>query len=269
MKIDKINILGVNLDNIGTEEALRKIEDFCNLEKQHYSVTPNPEILLAAQKDIVFKNILNNADLKIIDGAGLVWAAYVCKNLSKVKILNIFIILFRTLKFIFYKLFKFKFLTFANRITGVDFMKEICKRIPRKVFLLGAIDGVAEEAIKKMQNLNYKCEFVGCFSGDVSYQTFPLIKKKIEISKAEILFVAFGAPKQELWIAEHLHELKNIKVAMGVGGSFDYIAGVVKRAPNWMRKFGLEWLYRLVKQPWRIRRIFNAVVRFPWVVIRN
>jgi len=110
-------------------------------------------------------------------------------------------------------------------------------------------------------------KIAGTFAGSPSQEEDVNIRKLIDQSEAKILFVAFGAPKQEMWIARNLAHLKHIKVVMGVGGAFDFISGTIKRAPYWMRRIGVEWLYRLIKQPSRIGRIFNATIKFPIVFL--
>ena len=161
---------------------------------------------------------------------------------------------------------------FPERITGTDLMQSICamsceKKIP--IFLLGAKPSVAEKAQRALEIRYHGIRIVGTFSGSPSEDDFPAIQAAIAEAQPEILFVAYGSPAQELWIAKHLHELKSVKIAMGVGGAFDFISGVRKRAPAWMQKLGLEWLYRLAQEPSRIKRIWNAAVKFPIKIIRS
>jgi len=217
-----MKILGVKVDNLSLDEVLNKVDGFLEDNKQHYITTPNPEFLVKAQKDKEFKKILNNADLSIPDGVGLVFASL----LSNEKI--------------------------KERIAGVDLMKAICKKAAKKswpIFLFGAGPGVAEKAGEKLRR-KYK---------------------GLEISENNpaIFFVALGAPKQEKWIDENLKKMPNVKLAVGVGGSFDFISGNIKRAPQFIRLLGLEWLWRLILQPWRIKRILNAVIIFPWLVLKS
>ncbi len=151
-------------------------------------------------------------------------------------------------------------------------MKNICKQASKeklKIFLLGAQEGVAKK-VKEIEEKKYKgIKIVGTFSGTPKQKDEKEIIARINKAAPDILFVAYGAPAQEMWIASNLKRMKSVKVAIGVGGSFDFIAKTQKRAPKWMGKLGLEWLHRLTKQPKRIKRIFNAAVRFPLTILRK
>lgn len=219
-----MKILGIRIDNLSLSEVLNKVEGFLGNNKQHYIVTSNPEFLVKAQKDEEFKKILNQADLSIPDGVGLVFASLFSNERIK------------------------------ERITGVDLMEAICEKAAQKkwpVFLFGAGPGIAEKAGEILK---------------IKYQGLEISKDK---EKAVIIFVALGAPKQEKWINNNLKKMPNIKLAIGVGGSFDFISGNVKRAPSFMRLLGLEWFWRLILQPWRIKRIFNAVIVFSWLFFKE
>jgi len=237
-------ILGVRLDIVTWNQASEKAEDLLNGYGQHMIFTPNPEIVLTAQKDKEFKRILNKASLSICDGKGLQMAMNKLPG-SKLK----------------------------ERVTGVDFMVEVCRLAEdndKSVFLLGAARGVAEEAAYKLQNQFPTLKVAGTYSGsDKPTET----KKAIEYinqTKPDVLFVAFGAPKQEKWINNNLKKIKSVKIAMGIGGSFDFIAGRINRAPRIMRKLGLEWVYRLLQQPLvRYKRIWKAVIVFPLKFTKN
>ena len=274
--MNKINVLGIQIDDLLHAHVLEKVREFLNSGKQHIIATPNPEFVLQAQGDKEFREILNKADLAVPDGFGLILASW---------------FLGRPLK---------------QRITGVDLMQEICKiaaETGKSVFLLGAGEGVGERVAAVLQKQFLKLKVVGaewggmikianrkpaCRHGrpqianlsmqktrpnvgdmrspaDFACQDVELLKI-IQQAAPDILFVALGHPKQEKWIAAHLKELPSVKLAMGVGGAFDYISGVVPRAPQWMRGCGLEWLFRLIYEPRRIGRIFRAVVVFPWMV---
>lgn len=148
-----------------------------------------------------------------------------------------------------------------QRLTGVDMtMRFLAQNKDFKVFLLGGADGVAKEVASRYENI-------------VGYSSAPAsdvgLVDEIVSSGAEVLFVAFGAPKQELWLAENVAKLKGVKLAFGVGGTFDFIVGKQKRAPWVMRKLGLEWLFRFYKNPKRAKRMYNALVKFPILVMKN
>lgn len=229
-------ILGVKIDEFSFLEVMEKITVFLSGEKMHQIATVNPEFIMAAQKDSTFKDILNSTNLNVPDGFGLQCAA-------------------------FYKRKKI-----GKRLTGVDLTWEIAKLAAEKgysIFLLGGKPGVAEMTANRLRYLYRNLKIAGTYAGSPDEKG---LVEKIVASKADILLVAFGAPKQEKFIAENKKELK-CKVAMGVGGSFDYISEIIPRAPKWMQALGLEWLYRLVKQPKRFRRIYTAIVKFPLAVI--
>lgn len=206
----KVDILGVKIDDIDINEALAQVEKWVVNPGKHYVVTPNPEFLVVAQKDPVFKKILNDADLSIPDGAGL-------KLSGKIK----------------------------NTFSGTDFMEKLIGVSAEKSFavgFLGGKDGVAKEAAECLKQKYPKLKVVFT-SADTESLIPPL----------DLLFVALGHVKQEKWIAANLDKIP-VHLAMGVGGAFDYLSGRVPRAPVWMRGLGLEWLFRLVIQPWRIKR---------------
>lgn len=201
-------------------------------------VTPNPEMIVEMKKNADFALVLRGADYRLVDGVGLLYAM---------------------------KIWGFKQL---QRITGTDFFIEFLKRNTKEkafnVFLLGAGDGVAD----KVRSLYKKANIVGTYAPEYSLNEMEgeLVCQKIINSKADIVFVAFGAPKQEIWMWKFKNNLRGVKFVIGVGGAFDYVAEEVERAPEWMRKYGLEWLYRLRKQPMkRLFRIYKAVFVFPYV----
>jgi N-acetylglucosaminyldiphosphoundecaprenol N-acetyl-beta-D-mannosaminyltransferase len=243
-----MKILDVKVDNLSRELALAKVVEFLKDDQQHIITTPNPEIILEAQKDEEFKKILNQADLALPDGFGLLLVSKILGEPIK------------------------------ERVTGTDFMQDICalaEKMEKSVFLLGGQEGVASQAALELSRQYPLLKIVGAEMGinfsDYNSQ-FPIAEnnkliKNINRLRPDIIFVAFGHKKQEKWIAENLKKIPSVKIAMGVGGAFDFIAKVVPRAPFWMRRLGLEWLFRFIKQPWRWRRIYRAVIEFPITVI--
>lgn len=236
--MDKINILGVKIDNITMDETVARVEAMLADGKKHQVVTPNPEFVMLAQKDDEFKKILNQADLAIPDGIGLVWASRILS--SKLK----------------------------ERVTGTDLMLRLCERAAQqgwRIFLLGGESGVAARAAEKLKIQSSKLKIVGVCEGG------SLEDRKAVIPPTDFLFVAYGAPKQEKWIVENLPRIP-VKVAMGVGGAFDFIVGKQKRAPVFVQNLGLEWLWRLLQQPWRARRqlaLIKFLVLVFWQKIRQ
>lgn len=233
-------ILNVRVDNLSFSETMHKIADFLAEEKLHQIATVNPEFIVAAQKDKEFKEVLNSADLNVPDGFGLKLAAIVTRQ------------------------------QIGERITGVDLTWELAKIAEEKgysIYFLGAKEGVAVVAVQKMKILYPELKIAGTSSKNPDDSD---VLDDIKNANPDILLVAYGAPKQDKFINRIKNEesrIKNLKIAMGVGGTFDYIAGVLPRAPKWMRSLGLEWLYRLIRQPSRIGRIYTALIKFPLLVL--
>ncbi|MDO8582312.1 MAG: WecB/TagA/CpsF family glycosyltransferase [bacterium] len=251
----RIKILGVAIDTYSFHEAQKQARNFFRDGKQHIIVTPNPEFLLLARRDKEFHQILNQADLSLPDGVGLIFASYFLRQ------------------------------PIEERITGVSFVHVICDEAERaslSVFLLGSEETVVKKAAERLQKEYPRLRIAGIKSGGVielrikndelgimdrwRYEDTGVLDT-IRQAKPDILFVALGQGKQEKWIADNLQSFPSIKIAMGVGGALDYIAGAASWAPAWVRIIGLEWLWRLIHNPWRWRRILNAVIMFPLVVI--
>ena len=225
-----MEILGVRVDNLSMNEVLEKIRGFLNDGRQHQIVTVNPEFIVKAQKDEEFKKILNEADLAIPDGTGLLWASRMLGESLK------------------------------ERVAGVDLISVIMNQesgIKSKVFLLGGRNRIAEKIAMQWAAV------IG-FTEDIE-----ITVSSVNGCQPDILLVALGAPKQEKWIAENLKKVASVKLAIGVGGAFDMISGRIRRSPRLMQKIGLEWFWRLILQPWRVSRIFNAVIVFPWLVLKS
>ncbi len=231
---DTLKILGVGIDKLTQEEVVKKIEFFLKQDETKTIYTPNTEIVMEAKKDKTLKDILNEGSIVIPDGIGLIYAA-------KIKKKNL-----------------------PERVTGCDISFEILDIAEKEgysIFLLGGEEGVAKEAGENLKKdyPNVKLAgvqngyFKGTHIGNPGHDEEKEIIEKINTSGADILFVGLGAPKQEIWINENKDKL-NCKVAIGNGGTVDILAGRVERAPQMFQKLGLEWLYRLVKDPKRIKR---------------
>ncbi len=244
-----VNILGVEVSDVSRAEALGRVQNALSSQFQHYIVTPNPEIVLAATQDGTLRSILNHADLSLPDGFGLKIAA---------RILGVGL---------------------RNRITGADFMELIValaesERWP--LFLLGGANAkIAERAAWRLRYQYRNALIAGYASGgEVAFKDGKWIAseadviQKINRSGASILFVGFGAPKQEKWIFSNLDKLPTVRIAMTIGGAIDFWAGVRRRAPRFVRGLGLEWLWRLILEPKRSGRIWNATAVFLWTALR-
>ena len=220
--MEKTELLGVGITTASEKEILEYItKRLENGDQKTEIFTPNPEILMLAQKDPEFKKVLNSAQIALPDGVGLKIGGQILRKPIKA------------------------------RITGVDLMEKLCKmasgsaKQPVVTGFLGGEGGVAERTANCLQK-----KYPGLRVGFASDEWDPRL---MTAPKIDILFVAFGAPNQEKWISENLPKIP-VTVAMGVGGSFDFVAGKVMRAPALVRKIGLEWLFRLVVQPWRWKR---------------
>lgn len=271
-EIEEIKILKVRFDKVQLFEATEIALNLAKNKGKHYIATPNPEMLLEAGKNPKFLNVLNKSSLNVPDGTGILWAAKYLeitkKNKSKIlKTIKWILSLMSVLLYPAYIKDVFK-----DRVTGVDLMEKICQKSSTenlKIFLLGAKEGVAEKTKETLKKKYPNLKITGVYAGSPKESEEKTIIDKINESEAQILFTAFGAPSQELWISKNLKNLHNIKLAMGVGGSFDFIANVRKRAPRWMQKIGLECTYRLLQQPSRLKRIYNAVIKFPITVLKK
>ncbi len=239
--VPRSKVLGVPVDSITYIQWMKQIHEWVrHSQHAHHVCTVNPEFLMVAQEDSIFFHILQRADLCVPDGVGLLWATRHLGN------------------------------PVPERVTGSDGVPLIAQYAAKhgwKLFFLGAGAGIAENAANILRKQNPNLEIVGTYAGSPAGYEEDGIVKMINHSGADILFVAFGAPEQDKWIARNLPRLE-VKMAMGVGGAFDFIAGVVPRAPEWMQKRGLEWLYRLIKQPWRFKRMLR-LPRFVFAVLRR
>ncbi|MCA9912257.1 MAG: WecB/TagA/CpsF family glycosyltransferase [Anaerolineae bacterium] len=233
---DRIQILGLPVDRITYEDWLGLVGQWVQRRDRVYHVcTTNPEFMVIAQKDVNFANILRRADLCLPDGVGLMLAAQVLKT------------------------------PLIERVTGSDgilALSEAAAANGWSLFLLGAAEGVADEAAGILQETFPGLRIAGTYAGSPAPEEEDAIVAMVNAAQPDLLLVAYGAPQQDKWIARNSPRL-NVAMAMGVGGSLDFVAGRVPRAPEWMRRYGLEWLYRLYKQPWRIRRM----LRLPWFVL--
>ncbi|MFH0955843.1 MAG: WecB/TagA/CpsF family glycosyltransferase [Candidatus Falkowbacteria bacterium] len=232
--MEQINILGINIIKASRQDILKKIYAFLNDSRQYQVVTPNPEIILAAvNHDQELFYILNKAAMAVPDGVALKFAAwFLGENIT--------------------------------RITGADLTIEILRLAEEKnkrVMIFNWRGGLskAEEiksaVVKKFSGLDLLVE-------DIDRQAPYNFTRAMQFSP-DIIFSTLGAPYQEKFIFHNLAKLPSAKIGLGVGGAFDFLTGRVKRAPKIFRLIGLEWLWRLIKQPWRWKRIYNAVIVFP------
>ena len=224
---EKIDILGVKVDSVTMAQAVARVEGYMDERKNVLIATANAEMIMRATHDTELKDILNDAALVVPDGAGTVWAAH---HLG-------------------YEM--------PERVAGFDLAQELMRIAPskkQKVFFFGSAPGVAEKAKAKAEELYPGIEIVGTRDGYFKPEDEPAIIEEIKAAQPDLLLAALGVPKQEKWLNAHLKEL-GVPVAIGVGGTLDVMAGVMKRAPYWMQKAKLEWLFRGLLQPKRAGRL--------------
>ena len=234
------------MDAIKKDQLEGKLRSFLAEGGLHKIFTPNAEIILAAQRDEAFKEVLNKGDLNIADGFGVVLVDRFLTRLDTNCVHQT-----------------------VDRITGVDTLELLCQIASdegKSVLFYGAGPGVAEKAAEVMRKRHIGLKIEGIDPGQIADTIVPHSFLE-QVSNIDILAVALGHGKQEHFICSALNNAPGLKIAIGVGGALDYISGNVQRAPVWMRNIGFEWLYRLIQQPERIGRIANAVIVFPLVVI--
>jgi N-acetylglucosaminyldiphosphoundecaprenol N-acetyl-beta-D-mannosaminyltransferase len=235
----RITVLGVTIDNITEPEALERIAGWVAGRQPHQVVTVNPEFVVEARHNAAFRRVLAAADMATPDGAGLLLAA------------------------------RLRATPLRGRVTGVALTRLLAGAASKhgwRIFFLGAAPSVAEQAAAVLAGEFPGLSVAGCYAGSPRAEDEAAIRTMVQAAKPDILLVAYGHPAQDLWIARN-QPLLRVPVAIGVGGTFDEIAGRVPQAPAWMHRLGLKWLYRLITQPWRWRRIVNAVPVFLWLVL--
>lgn len=253
-KFNSVDILGVRVDKVTMNQAVNLVESWLKGTGKHYIVTPNIEFVMAAQKDPEFRKVLNQANLAIPDGFGLKLARFARRAAD-----------------------------IQSTISGVDLMEDLIRVAAEKSYTVGFLGGKGEVAKKCAECLSKKYPGLKVAfaesGGKVDSDGLQLTANRLQqiensgqrlavgskLLAVDILFVAFGQIKQEKWIAKNLPKIP-VKVAMGVGGSFDELSGAVPRIPRWVHQIGLKWLVRLILQPWRIKRQM-ALVKFVWMVL--
>ena len=225
---NRLKILNIWIDPVDKKEAIKKVKKFLKTgERLHSIIASNPEKNFSVPKDAVLYEAFKNADLLLPDGMGMVLAARILYGAN------------------------------LRRVPGAEFIFDICNIAAEgsyKVFIYGATEDVNKKAVNELEKRYPDLKIVGRANGYIKESEMQDLIDRINASKAEILFLALGSPKQEKWCATHKNQLHHVKVVQGVGGTLDTIAGNVKRAPRVWCKFQLEWLYRLIMEPKRIKR---------------
>lgn len=226
-KPEAVAVLGCRVHCVDMEQALTCAEAFIADREPHHIVTADASAIVIAQRDPEFRSIINTADLVVPDSNGVVWA---CRRLGY---------------------------PIRQRVPGVDLMDRLCQLGARRgysAFLFGSQPGVAEEAASRLQTAHPGLRVAGTMHGYIAPDEEPALLRQIAESRPDMLFVALGIPRQEKWIRRHQQEL-GVPLAVGVGGSFDCLSGRVKRAPVWFQRHGLEWAYRLMRNPRKVPKV--------------
>lgn len=240
----RLRILGVAVDDVTLSDVVGQVGAWVHDEPErlHHLVTVNPEFIMAARDDAGFRETLAAADLATPDGVGVILAARLAGR------------------------------PLRGRVAGADLVEALAslEDPDLRFFLLGAAPGIAARAGAALMQRHPRCRIAGTLAGSPRPEDAPTVLAALDAARPTVLLVAFGAPAQDRWIAGHATDLAacGIVVAMGIGGTFDYLAGAVPRAPRVVRRLGFEWLYRLIRQPWRWRRQL-ALPRFALLVLRE
>jgi N-acetylglucosaminyldiphosphoundecaprenol N-acetyl-beta-D-mannosaminyltransferase len=238
--VASIEVLGVRVDDVTYEDLMLQVDAYVSSRRPHQIVTLNAEMLVAAHEDPALAQILNAADLNVADSVGVMLAT---------RLLG---------------------LRLRERVTGSDGIYRLathCAQRGYRPFFLGAAPGVADVVAERLVAANPDLEVAGAYAGSPYPKVEDDIVDRVRAAAPDLLLVAYGVPVEEKWIARNRERL-GVPVMVGVGGSFDFVAGVTKRAPVWMRRLGLEWLHRLMHEPWRWRRQL-ALPRFVVLVLRQ
>lgn len=237
---DPIRILGVPVHPLDYESLLALTAQFIAAGQPRQICTANPEFIMTARRQPPFFQVLQAADLVLADGVGLLWAA---RRQGR---------------------------ALPARVTGSDGIYKLAQQAAAqgwRLFLLGAGPGVAAQTAAILAARYSGLQVAGVYEGTPAAADYPAIAAAIRAARPDLLLVAYGAPAQDLWIHEHKADL-GAPVSIGVGGAFDHVAGLRRRAPVWLIRLNLEWLWRLITQPWRWRRQLD-LPRFVWAVLRE
>ena len=237
---NRIEVLHVKIDVVTMKEAVSRVEGFIARKKPHLVVTPNAEMIMMANQDKDFAQIINNADLVVPDGAGVVWAA------------------------------RYNGDSMPERVAGYDLVQNLLMEAAKKkyrIYMLGGAPGIVDKAKKVAEQRYPGVQIVGTRHGFFTKQEESEIVNAIIAKQPDILLVALGVPRQEKWLVDYMEQIK-APVSIGVGGTFDVMAGAVIRAPLWMQNANLEWLHRLLSEPKRAIRML-ALPKFVLQVMAN
>ena len=244
--MNKVNVCGVKIDNVSFQCVLDKIDIFIKEHKNVYIVTPNVDHIIKLQKDEEFQQVYRDASLVLADGMPLLWAA------------------------------KFLGTPLKEKISGSDLFPKLCAVAAErgyKVFFLGGREQAAEKAAEALKIRHSGLKVAGYFFPPFEFEhneaENELIVRMIKQARPDILFVGLGAPKQEKWIYQFKNQYQ-VPVSIGVGVSFEFVSGIVKRAPLWIQRLGFEWFWRLAMEPKRLwKRYLTEDMFFFWLILKQ
>ena len=239
-QLTKIPLLKVRVNDVDMREALAMCDEYILSRKPHHIITLDASMCVMAEHDAKLRKVIEDSDLITPDSVGVLWA---CKRMGK---------------------------SLRERVSGVELVEMLCSLSPEKhyrLFFFGSAPGVAEQAAEKMRLKYPGCEIVGTRNGFFTEKDNNDIIMQIQNAKPDILCVALGIPKQEMWISKHIQTL-GVPICIGVGGTFDVLSGNVQRAPMWMRKLSIEWLHRLISNPRKIGKVMT-LPKFVMLILRQ
>ena len=242
----KINICNVKIDNVSMSEAVKFIIQSALKRKKCFCATPNVDHIVRLQKDSEFRSIYSRVDLVVADGMPLLWSGL------------------------------FLGTPFKEKVSGSDLFPKLCNAASKndlKVFFMGGRKGAADKAKEEIEKLYSGIQIVGTFCQPFGFEKDDIENQKVIDSiiaaKPDVLFVGLGSPKQEKWIDVNYVKI-NVPVCVGIGVTFEFFAGMVKRAPFWMQKVGLEWFWRFLMEPRRLwKRYFIDDLVFFWLIFKQ
>jgi len=261
-------VFGIPFSTNTQKEVLEWIEGELQAGGSRYIVTPNPEMIMVSRKNHEFLQALKEADMAIPDGVGVLWSSTFLSlpnhfsGRSK-KRWTFWQLIYSLFAIIFYPPFIQRF--FPERVAGADLFWEIietCHRLKKRPFFLGGWGKVGEDVREKVLAKYPSLQVAGVYAGISDAEYDEETRHYIDKSNADFVFVAYSFPKQEMWLARNKGKFKKPLISIGSGGTLDFISGRKKRAPQFMRRLGLEWLFRLVAEPWRYLRIYTATLKF-------
>src|ERR1043166_6424835 len=238
----KVELFGLQVDNLTMDETLARIDAFIASRQVHHPVVVNVKKIVKAHRDPQLRDILNSCDRVNVDGQPVIWAAGLLRKPLK------------------------------ERVAGIDLMQRLIAHAATKgyrLYFLGAKEEVVSELVKRVRGKFPNAVIAGWRNGYWNETEEPDVARAIAAAKPDILFVAISSPKKEIFLARWKNEIQ-APFVMGVGGSFDVVAGLVKRAPRWMQRCGLEWLFRLIQEPRRMwRRYLVEDMQFFAILLRE